>query len=37
MRQLPDGRWATVVPLTFGRGRVVVMQRKDALLYDDGW
>lgn len=36
-RELPDGRWAVVIPLTFGRGRVVVQPKEHAKIYDDGW
>lgn len=35
-RLLPDGREATVVPLTFGRARLTVGPA-GGLTYDDGW
>lgn len=37
-RQLPDGRWLDVQPLTLGRARIVV-SRGAGLFYDmlDGW
>ena len=34
-RQLPDGRLAAVIPLTFGRARLTVGQNR--CTYDDGW
>lgn len=34
-RQLPDGRWLGIVPLTFGRARVTVGTNR--WLYDDGY
>jgi hypothetical protein len=36
-RELPDGRGLMAVPLTFGRGRLVVMKNLDAMVYDDAW
>ncbi len=32
---LPDGRIATIIPLTFGRARLTV--GPDESFYDDGW
>jgi hypothetical protein len=34
-RQLPDGRWLFVFPLTFGRARLVVGRSR--WVYDDGY
>lgn len=34
-RQLPDGRWARVVPLLFGRARLVV--GRSYWVNDDGY
>jgi hypothetical protein len=31
----PDGRLYSIIPLTFGRARIVV--GRDRLTYDDGW
>lgn len=38
-RDLPDGRHACVMPLTFGRARLVVVADLEFVhyLYDDGW
>jgi hypothetical protein len=36
-RELPDGRVADVIALTFGRARLIVSRNRDTLLYDDGW
>lgn len=36
-KDLTDGRHACVVPLTFGRARVVVSDNTDHIGYDDGW
>ena len=36
LKDLPNGRRAYVIPLTFGRARVVVGQA-GSLVYDDGW
>lgn len=33
-KDLPDGRWIEVVPLTFGRARIIVT---DGYSVDDGW
>lgn len=35
-RDLPDGRRGWVIPLTFGRARIVVGPA-DSTFYDDGW
>jgi hypothetical protein len=37
LRELPDGRWLAVIPLTFGRGRLVTQASADAWTYDDHW
>ena len=34
---LPDGRSAEIVPLTFGRARITVVNEHDPLSYDDVW
>jgi hypothetical protein len=34
---LPDGRVADVIPLTFGRARIVVSATLTSVVYDDGW
>lgn len=36
-RQLPDGRWLYVIPLTYGRARICVGSRFNPLIFDDGW
>ena len=38
-RQLPDGRWLDVQPLTLGRAARIVVSRGAGLFYDmlDGW
>ena len=36
-RDLADGRHACVVPLTFGRARIVVAARMVHFVVDDGW
>lgn len=36
-RALPNGRWGEVVPLTFGRARLVVARTREWMLYDDAW
>jgi ATP phosphoribosyltransferase len=36
-RQLSDGRVLAVIPLTFGRARLVVARGPGWMLYDDGW
>ena len=35
-RRIPDGRLVAVLPLTFGRARIVIGPDQ-ALWYDDGW
>lgn len=35
--QLPDGRTAHILPLTFGRARITVVSQINALTYDDLW
>lgn len=35
-RLLPDGRELSVMPLTYGRARLVVGQ-PGSMFYDDGW
>jgi hypothetical protein len=37
LRQLPYGFIAQVIPLTFGRARIVVQNPIDPLLYLRGW
>jgi hypothetical protein len=34
-RTLPDGRILSVIPLTYGRGRVTIA--RDRMFYDDAW
>lgn len=34
-RTLPDGRIMSVIPLTFGRGRLTIA--RDRISYDDTW
>lgn len=34
---LPDGRQAHIVPLTFGRARITVVNQHNDLCYDDLW
>lgn len=36
-KDLPDGRHACVVPLTYGRARVVVSDNTDHIEYLDEW
>lgn len=36
-KQLPDGRYASIMAMTYGKVRLVVSPSKDALWYDDGW
>ena len=36
-RTLPDGRSATVIPLTFGRARLCVSPPDNPMVYDDVW
>jgi len=37
-RVLPDGRIAEIIPLTYGRARLVVTTVEDyGYTYDDGW
>lgn len=35
MKQLPDGRIVSVMPLVFGRGRIMV--GPDTIFVTDGW
>lgn len=39
MKQFPDGRIAEIIPLTFGRARIVVSSLEDSLIgyYSDGF
>lgn len=37
MKQLGDGRWLELMPLTFGRARIIVMPHKDSMTVMDGW
>jgi hypothetical protein len=34
-RQLPDGRWLEVIPLTYGRARITIGDGK--VFIDDNW
>lgn len=34
---LPDGREISVIPLLFGRARLVISLHPGDLTYDDGW
>ena len=36
-RVLPDGRTADVIPLTYGRARIVVGKEPERFGYDDAW
>lgn len=36
-RTLPDGRGLDVVPLTFGRARLLISRNREWGFYDDGW
>jgi len=36
-KDLPDGRYATVDPLTFGRARLHVAPGRGVMWYDNGW
>ena len=36
-RQLPDGRWLYVNPLTYGRARLNVSSQFNRFLLDDGY
>jgi hypothetical protein len=36
-RTLPDGRVIDVVPLTFGRARLIISEVADTLFWTDGW
>jgi hypothetical protein len=36
-RTLPDGRLATVIPLTLGRARLTVARDPRSFAYDDVW
>jgi len=36
-RTLPDGRHAEILPLTFGRARIIVARSAEWMMYDDGW
>ena len=36
-RALPDGRVLDVIPLTFGRARLVVSENATTQFYLDGW
>ncbi len=36
-RPLADGRVLSVIPLTYGRARLVVSPCAGALVYDNGW
>jgi hypothetical protein len=36
-RSLPDGREAAVIPLTYGRARIIVSERPESVCYEDAW
>lgn len=36
-RALPDGRWVSVWPMTFGKFRLYVAPAPDSLFFLDGW
>lgn len=36
-RTLPDGRWITLMPMTFGNTRLCISHHAGAIVYDDGW
>ena len=36
-RDLGDGRTAEVIPLTFGRARIIVYETGQETFIDDGW
>lgn len=36
-KELPDGRYVSVIPLTFGRARLLISESKDSPIYEDGW
>jgi len=36
-RILPNGRKAEVVPLTFGRARICLVDEQIPMMYDDVW
>ncbi len=36
-RDLPDGRYIAVTPLTFARGRIIIGRTDDPIGWDDGW
>jgi hypothetical protein len=36
-RSLPDGRYVSVWPMTFGKFRLQVAPSTDSLFFDDGW
>ena len=36
-RVLEDGRVVDVVPLTFGRARIIVSPSLDSMTWSDGW
>jgi len=36
LKQLPDGRTVEIIPLTYGRARIVI-GHPDDLSYDDAW
>lgn len=36
VKTMPDGRIGSVIPLTFGRARIVI-NKAGSWAYDDGW
>jgi hypothetical protein len=36
-RVLPDGRIAEVIPLTFGRARIIILASLESLWVQDSW
>lgn len=36
-RQLPDGRWLYVNPLTYGRARLNISSKFNPLIFDNGY
>jgi hypothetical protein len=36
-RTLPTGRKAEVIPLTFGRARIALVNERNEMVYDDLW
>jgi hypothetical protein len=36
-KDLPAGRYLEVIPLTFGRARLIIGRVEDKISYDDSW